>query len=107
MFPCFNEVLLTFKVFLCVVLLTVKVSVFQCYVLRLCIRGLTSSFATSCYRIRTVGADRVLFVLANRFDCIRTDPHNSKIKKVYVFPELKRVLFGTSLCCYWFLRYRA
>jgi hypothetical protein len=100
MFPCFNEVLLTFKVFLCVVLLTVKVSVFQCYVLRLCVLGLTSGFATSCYRIRTVVADRLLFVLANKFACILTDPHNSKIKKVYMFPELQRVIVGASLCCY-------
>ena len=63
MFPCLNEVLLTFKVFLFVVLLTVKSSVFRCYVLRLCILGLTSGFTTSCYRIRTVVADRLLFCI--------------------------------------------
>jgi hypothetical protein len=62
MFPCFNEVLLTFKVFLFVVLLTVKVSVFGCYVLLLCVLGLTSGFATS-YRMRTVVADRLLFCI--------------------------------------------
>ena len=75
----------------------VKVSVFGCYVLRLCVLGLTSGFATSCYRIRTVVADRLLFVLANKLACIWTDPHNSKIKTVYMFPKLKRLIFGTCL----------
>jgi hypothetical protein len=63
MFPRFNEVLLAFKVFLFVVLLTIKVSVFGCYVLRLCVLGLASGFASSCYRIRTVATDRLLFCI--------------------------------------------
>jgi hypothetical protein len=63
MFPCFKEVLLIFKVFLFVVLLTVKFSMFRCYVLRLCVLGLTYRFATSCYRIRTVVADSLLFCI--------------------------------------------
>ena len=82
--------LLTFKFFVFLLLLVFKVSVFQCYVLRLCPWTDVSfcDFLLPCQNCRCI---RLLFVLLV-FEPIHI---TAKLRTCSSFREIKRIIYGT------------